>query len=198
MHGGKSKRGVEAGSYKTGKYSKHVPKSLMAFYEASQADPEYKDLKENIKLREAFIREKLSMIEDAPESGAVWASFRKTLTSFRKAWANEDYGRAQIELDELDRIVDERLVYFEVQKEIRSDLSEQRKDHQALASIEYRGENAATMSDLLTFASVMFNLVSTHVSNMSEQQRIYDAISEIIGTQESDTPAVITISDEAS
>lgn len=195
MHNGHAKRGVAHHSYIDGKYSKHVPNSLMAFYEDSQANPDYQDIRENIKLREAFIREKLSMLDDAPESHAVWKAFRKTLSNFRKAWANEDYGRAQIELDELDRIIDERLVYFEVQKEIRTDLAEQRKDHTAIASIEYKGETVATASDMLTFVSIVLNLISSHVSNTTEQQTIYDAINSIIGTQENDTRQNIRIAE---
>ena len=194
-HGGKSKKGAELPQFKTGKYSKHIPKSLMTFYEDSQADPDYQDLRENIKLREAFLREKLSMLEDAPDSASTWKSFRKTLSNFKKAWANEDYGRANIELDELDRIIDERIVYFEVQKEIRADLAEQRKDHTAIAAIEYKGESVATASDMLTFVSVILNIISSNVSNSAEQQTIYDAINSIIGTQEYNTPAIIELTE---
>lgn len=195
MHNGHAKKGFELPQAKHGKYFKHVPKSLMTFYEDSQADPDYQDLRENIKLREAFLREKLSMLEDAPDSASTWKAFRKTLSNFRKAWANENYGRANIELDELDRIVDERIVYFEVQKEIRADLAEQRKDHTAIAAIEYKGESVATASDILTFVSIVLNLVKSTVSNEIEQQTIYDAISAIINTNRHNQPDTIRIAE---
>lgn len=184
MHNGHAKRGASNPSFKTGEYSEFLPKRLLSFYDATQENPKYQDIHEGLRLRKALLFEKVAMLEDAPDSASTWKAFRKTLSNFRKAWANEDYGRANIELDELDRIVDERIVYFEVQKEIRADLAEQRKDHTAIAAIEYKGESVATASDMLTFVSIVLNLIQSHVSNSSEQQTIYDAISSIINANQ--------------
>lgn len=182
IHGGKSPKGAASPTFKHGKRSKYLPQRVANIYDEMQSDDEYMDLRDNLRLREALIREKLKMIDDAPDSMEVWKSFRKALDQFKKAWANEDYGNAAIAISDLDTIIDERLVYLMVQSEIRADLAEQRKDQQAIAQIEYKGENAIPAQQLMALMGAVLNVIQTVVTDKNQRIAIADGIDTIFST----------------
>lgn len=195
LHGGKTPKGSASPHWQGKGRSKYLPQRLADSYAELEADTEYTDLRANMRLREVFIREKLAMLDEHPESAAFMAALRKVLSLFRKAWANEEYGGADVYFRELEQLVDERLVYFETHKEIRADLAEQRKDSQAIAAIEYKGENAVTASELMNFVSALLNFVTTHVSNPNERQAILTDVQNLITIKPNDTERVKRLSD---
>lgn len=195
LHGGKTPRGANSPNFKHGGRSKYIPQRILGIYEELEGDTEYTDLRSNMRLREMFIREKLAMLEDAPDSAELWKQFRKTLDDFKKAWANENLGMANEALSKLDIIIDERMVYFETQKEIRADLAEQRKDSTAIAAIEYKGENAVTMTEVLTFVGAVLNLVTAHVNDKQAQSAIFNGIDKLVSVETRDSNAIKRLTD---
>ena len=183
LHGGKSLRGIDSPTFKHGGRSKYLPQRLANSYAELETDTEYTDLRANMRLREVFIREKLSMLDDAPESAELWDSFRKLWNDITKAFANEDYGMVLVLMNQGEQIIDERIIYFLTHKEIRADLAEQRKDSQAISSIEYKGENAVTMAEVLTFVGAVLNLVTSHVNDRQAQSAIFDGIDKLISAE---------------
>lgn len=185
MHGGTQPVGSASPNWKGKGRSKYLPQQLADSYNELQESNEYTDLRDNMRLREVFIREKLKMLEDAPESAQVWTDFRKLWDNITSAFANEDYGNVLVLMQRGDKILDERLVYFETHKEIRADLAEQRNDMKAIASIE--NKNTVTVAELMTFVSALLNFVSTHVSNPKEKQAILSDVQSLITVNPSDT-----------
>lgn len=184
-HGGATPRGIASPQFKTGKYSRSLPVRLAAIYEGIEADLETNLLSNNIRLREALIRQKLEMLEDAPDSQAAWDSLRSQISDLQKAFINEDYGKVQLGFENINRLIDKRNLYHLTASEIRKDLNEQRNDTNAKAAINYKGENAISINELMAFVGAMMNLISTTVSNVSERNRIFDAIERLTSTKES-------------
>ena len=135
------------------------------------------------------------MFGEVADSQQVWMDFRKLWDDTRAAFTNEDYGKVLVLMDKGDRIIDERMVYFETHKEIRADLAEQRKDSQAIANIEYKGENAVTASELMNFVSALLNFVSAHVSNPKERQAILTDVQTLITVDTNDTERINRLTD---
>lgn len=73
VHGGATPRGIASPHYKTGKYSKVLPKRLAARYHAAIDDPALLELREDIGLLDARLADLLSRV-DTGESGALWRS----------------------------------------------------------------------------------------------------------------------------
>lgn len=194
-HGGASLRGAESPSFKTGKYVKHMPTSLLSIYQDIQDEPTYQDINEYIKITDTFIRSDLEKLDDAPDSAKTWKDLRGQVDNLIAAFNNEKYGDCHVAIMKIDKLIDDREAYHKAVAEIRTNLAEQRKNHTAIASIEYKGESVATASDMLTFVSIVLNLISSHVSNKSEQQIIYDAINTIIAPEIDNTPTTIRIAE---
>lgn len=194
LHGGKSLKGAESPTFKHGKRSKYLPQRIVNIYEDMVEDGDYRDLYDNIRLREAFMREKLQMLDDAPDSAKVWSDFRKLWDGIKKAFANENYGEVLAAIHTGDMLIDERLVYFETQKEIRADLAEQRKDYQAIASIQYKGENAASMAELTTFVGALLHIVAKHTPKAT-QSAIFNDVNNLISANPSNQARIKRLSE---
>lgn len=190
LHGGKSLKGADSPSLKTGKYSKHMPTSLLSIYNGIQDEPTYQDINEYIKITDTFIRADLEKLEDAPDSAKTWKELRGQVDNLIAAFNDEQYGRCHVAIMNIDKLIDDREAYHKAVAEIRTNLAEQRKNHAAIANIEYKGESVATASDMLTFVSIVLNLVKSNVSSPKEQQTIYDAITTIIAPKRNDSQLV--------
>lgn len=179
LHGGKSLRGEASPTYKHGKFSNYLPERLVKIYEAVQADDEASILNRNIRLRETFIRERLAMIDDVPDSAATWNNLRHEIGELRKAYQNSDDGKVYAALDNLRIIIDERILYFAAVEEIRTDLAEQRKDKQAIAAIEYKGENAIPATELMVLMGAVLKIIQTVVTDKQQRIQIADGIDSL-------------------
>lgn len=185
IHGGKSPKGEASATYKTGMHSKYLPAKLGAIYEGIEHDLEANVLSRNIRLREALIREKLSLLEDAPDSQEIWDKLRKQVDAIQKDFGNENYGGVTVGFIILNRLIDDRQAYHMALQEVRKDLNEQRNDTQAKAAITLKGESAISVNELMAFVGALMNLISTTVSNQDERNKIYHAIDRLTRVEES-------------
>lgn len=74
-HGGKSRAGLAAPAFKTGRYSKYLPARLLDRYEAALADDTLLELREEIALLDARLVDLLSRV-DTGEAGGLWLRAR--------------------------------------------------------------------------------------------------------------------------
>ena len=84
MHGGASLKGVDAPSYKHGRYSKHLPEHLKNKFDAAYSDPELTHLRAELGLLDTILGEKIERIH-AGESGAVLADALKLISDYETA-----------------------------------------------------------------------------------------------------------------
>lgn len=179
-HGGNTPRGEASPNFKHGKFSDYMPERLVRIYQAVQEDEEHTILNRNIKLRETFIREKLAMIDDAPDSAETWRDFKQVWKNLKSGFANENLGMVKIAIDEGDVIINEREAYHKTVAELRDEMAEQRKDKQAISAIEYKGENAITSKELMTLMGGVLHVIQTIVTDKQQRIKIADGIDSLI------------------
>ena len=102
-HGGRSKRGIESATFKTGRYSKDLPTRLVARYEAAQLDPNILDQRPEIAVLQARISELLQKI-DQREAGQWFRDLQKAKQRFLSA---KDKTAAQPHLHHILRMIDQ-------------------------------------------------------------------------------------------
>jgi len=187
MHGGTQPRGQASAQFKHGRYSKHMPTRLAEKYKDATLSDDSNLLQDNIKLRETFIREQLERLDDAPDSVQVWQSIRKALDAGKRAMNNEDYGGVVLAFEEMSRVTDDRLLYYEAMDDIRTNLAEQRKDVQAIANIQYKGESAVNVQQLMAFVGALVHLIQTTVTSRDEQIQLANGIDRLIGVDQRNT-----------
>lgn len=179
VHGGLTPKGEASPHFKHGRFSDYLPERLIKIYETVQADEETNILNRNIRLRETFIRERLAMIDDVPDSAETWKQLRDAVDELNKAYRNSDDGKVYAAIAKMERLIDERELYFQAVQEIRRDLSEQRADKQAIAAIEYKGENAIPATELMVLMGAVLKIIQTVVTDKQQRIQIADGIDNL-------------------
>lgn len=194
-HGGATPRGVDSPHFKTGKHSLYyLPTKLEKIASEIPAEFDKDVLSRNTLLTEAFIRQKLETLEDAPDSREAWESLRSELDKLIKAFSDEAYGQVAISLDKIGRLCDERILYHMGVSEIRRDLAEQRANQKAIADIEFKGQNAIPVSQLIKFLLSITEIAAAVISNPKERYALFDGIDRLIGAN---APAMIEAKQDA-
>lgn len=126
IHGGKTPSGIALPQTKTGRYSKYLPKALNEQYRRSVSDTELLSIREDIALVDAMIASALPKLETR-ESGKAWQLIKKSISEMKAAFVDEQYGKAMAYLDVMVEIVNNELLYYATEEEIRSALEQRRK-----------------------------------------------------------------------
>lgn len=126
IHGGKTPNGIGLPQTKTGRYSKYLPKALNEQYQRSLSDDELLSIRQDIALVDAMIASALPKLESR-ESGKAWQLIKKSIFEMKAAFVDEQYGKAVAYLDVMVEIVNNELLYYATEEEIRASLEQRRK-----------------------------------------------------------------------
>ncbi len=185
VHGGLTPKGPDSPHFKDGKHSLYyLPTKLKAIAESIPAEFDKGILSRNTLLTEAFIRQKLEQLENAPDSADVWDALRKELDSLVANFTDENYGRVAVSLDKIGRLIDERQLYHQTVGEIRKDLAEQRANQKAIADIEFKGQNAIPVSQLIKFLMLIMEDAKEIFSIKAELYSFYDRVDKRINSKQ--------------
>lgn len=148
MHNGKAAKGVAAPNFKTGRYSKYLPKDLMERYNSSIDDPELLNLRHDIALLDARLSQLLERV-DTNQGKQVWEDARKCHDEIKRAMNNEDYGGVLIGLEKLDRAIGIGLADYDAWSEIEKIVDQRRK------TVESEQKRLVAMNQVITTEQAM-------------------------------------------
>jgi hypothetical protein len=126
LHGGKSPRGIAAGRFKTGKYSKDLPARLSERYLTATSDEKLLELRDEIALIETRLGDLLSRA-DTGESGATWSQIKTAYEQLRKAASVNDQRKFTESLNEMGRLITKGAGDYAVWDEIFKAVSAKRR-----------------------------------------------------------------------
>jgi len=126
LHGGKSPKGVAAGQFKDGRYSKYMPTRLLERYTAAEQDTELLNMRAEVALVDARLADLLSRA-DTGEAGTLWEKARKSTDKAFRSFEADDMGGLHLGLMELDRLIGSGLADHEVWYEIQTLLEQRRR-----------------------------------------------------------------------
>lgn len=89
MHGGASRRGIESGTFKHGKYSKYLPDRLLETYQIAGQDSELLGMREEITVLDSRLVDLLKRV-DSGEAGAAWRDAKEIYADIVDALRNQD------------------------------------------------------------------------------------------------------------
>jgi len=136
--GGSSLRGIEHPNFKTGKYSKVVPKGLGEFYNLIKVDPDIISMGERIKLLEARIFQIMNKMDEGG-SFEVFKQLKSEMTGLKttnnriRRLAQDDPKRTELQskagehLTQIDNLISRGLGDWAMWKEVQSVLELIRK-----------------------------------------------------------------------
>lgn len=178
-HGGKTPRGKALPQTKSGRWSRDLPTNLVSGYEASRNDPELMNVRQDVHLLDTLLLENLKQL-DTGESAQAWELLRKTVKACRLAYKNEDYGRLEGSLDDMQEVIDRRIAHHAAESEIRSKLEQRRKLIETHEKINLQAERVVTSEQLMLFIGALFRIIEDKVPDAKQRYALANEIEQLI------------------
>jgi hypothetical protein len=178
-HGGKTPLGKAAGSYKTGRYSKNLPKRMLSSFEAALKDPELLDMRDDIALLKAHLDDLLAHV-DTGEPGHFLQEARDALSRLESAMQEKDVPQTIATLAELGEIIDRAIADHALWEEIlrtlkKVELTRERELNRQVMMNQFLTEDRA----LLLFSRVA-EIIKENVHDKATLQRISDELAYLL------------------
>lgn len=183
MHGGKTPTGIAAPSFRTGRYSKHLPSRLIETYHAAQTDGDLLNLHAEIALIDARLADVLRRV-DTGESGQVWRDLRSTYQEMRDAFASQDTATVRRTLTEMGDAIQAGHADYAAWADVRSLVDQRRK------LVQVEAKRRTDMQQMLTTEQAMLLLarVADTVRRHVDDPRALAAIASELGGIVAGTP----------
>lgn len=161
LHGGKSLAGIASPSFRTGRYSKHLPERLTARYHEAASDPDLLALREDIALIDARLADLLGRV-DRGEPGALWQAVSDAWDTFRRKRGGT---QEQDAFMALAQAIEDGMTDFEAWAEIHTILEQRRKlvESERKRLVEMR--QMVTVEQAMTFVAAIQESVRRHVTD---------------------------------
>lgn len=179
MHGGKSKRGAEHGQFKTGKYSKYMPKELLSVYGEMKDDPQLLSLRSEIALMDALLSSLLPKL-DTGESGESWDKVKDLVKTARRGYKSESLATLEDALDTMEDLANQRILHYETHKEIKATVDTRRKLVEAETKITMQQDKAISVEQLMLFVTQVLGVIQEVVKDQKQQYAIAVKLQEFI------------------
>lgn len=182
MHGGKNKKGIAAGRFKDGRYSKYMPERLLERYGNALSDPAMLEQRNEIALMEARIIELVESIDSGGSTYFVrelykaWRAFRK----FAQTGKQEEAQEMIYSLDEMITAANAQTgIWFDIQNalEMRRKLVESERKR-IIEAQEY-----VMIQDAMALAQALVSSINKHVKDDRTKQLIQSDLIAIYNRQ---------------
>lgn len=180
IHGGKSPRGNKASNFKHGRHSSYLPDHLAQAYHAALEDQKLTDVGEEIALVDALIADSLSTLQ-AGNNAQFWSEVGDHIKSARLAIVKEvDLKRLNKSLDAINKITEERRLYFAAENALQLKIEQRRKLVETKERIALQGERAVSVQELMVFMGVVIDLINRKVPDSEQRHDILDSIDHLM------------------
>ena len=171
-HGSRSLVGPANGNWKGGRYSRVVPASLRASYEAARDDPELLSTREEQALFAARIGEVLSRLDASPGVDAMLVELRRLRESLTVAVEGENLPEVLATVGRIDALLDRSAQEERIWRELAS-LAETRRK---LADTERKRLEALEASLSATEATALVHRLIGIIADRVDDRRVIGAI----------------------
>ena len=180
MHGGKSVRGVESGTFKTGAHSKYMPKNMLGNYKEHLDNPDLLSNRNGIALMDVLIDELLPTI-DTGESGKAWQEMKDWLYRLQRAWNNLDEASGNEAIENMKILADSEITRFKAIDEVRKTADQRRKlvDTERKYSEDFRRH---TDEAFLIIIHQLIGVIDRVVTSPDDKKRLAHELGIIISS----------------
>lgn len=178
IHGGKTPNGIAHPSFKTGRYSKHLPSRLLATYDTARQDGELLAVRDDIALLDARLTELLARVETG-ESGAVWRTLRAEYRAYRDATAAKDIPEMSARISAIGSLIERGLADEAAWSDIRHTLEQRRKLVESERKRLVEMQQMVTADEAMGFVRALTAAVRTHVRDADTLRAITDDLTRL-------------------
>ena len=181
LHGGKSLKGVNATSFKHGRFSKYLPDRLAERYREALADEELLRLDDEIALLDTRLQDLLARLHQDGEGPGAWQQLRDAHQRLEQAIARDDANATQAGLVMLSEAIASRRDECAAWGIILGLVEQRRK----LVDTERRRlldeDRVVTIDRLMILMAAVVDIVRRHVGSREARRAISDEIRGLIG-----------------
>lgn len=183
MHGGNALAGAASPTFKTGRYSKHLPARLMARYQEAQSDPALLALRDEVALIDTRLAELLGRV-DTGESARRWQEAQEAFEELRKARIRNDAKQFAAALDELERTLtsgNDYGLWGEIANAV--DLRKRLVESERKRLVEMQQMISSTQAMVLL--TTVVDIIKTHVTDRNTLAAISAEFRKLVATEPS-------------
>lgn len=179
MHGGKTPIGAGSPQFKTGRYSRYMPRRLADRYQEARDDPELLALREEIALLDAHLADLLGRV-DRGESGALWLQLRQTYQDLNDARLRGDGEAIASFLSELGTLILRGASNEASWAEIRSTLDQRRRLVESERKRYVEMQQMITAERAMILIGAIVDVIRSHVTDRTKLAAISADIRSLV------------------
>lgn len=177
-HGGATPKGIASPHFKTGRWSKYMPAPLQESYERARNDKDNLQFNDDIALIDAMILANLPKLETR-ESGAAWSMIKKIIGDLTLAFADEQYGKCVALMDVMTDIVNEQMLYYATEQEVKSSLEQRRKLVESEQKRRINMQQFVESEDAMSIVTALLQSVKDNVSDVTTLNAIQSTFTRL-------------------
>ncbi len=186
MHGGFSPRGVASARFKHGRYSKDLPKDLLATFEASLGDKELLELEREVSLVDARVAQLLRNLNDGA-SVAAWNEAVFSFRAYKRGLLKRDRQASDDAFARLDDILERQSEEYRSWQEVKELVSLRRKLSDSQSKRQERLGRFVETQKITVLLSALTDALRQEIRNPEILRRVGTRFSEILDGYESET-----------
>lgn len=173
IHGGKTPRGIASPNYIHGRYSKSLPAHLQERYEASLADSELLNLRQEIALLDARLNDLLARV-DTGDSRSTLKNAREKYYETRNAALRNDKVEQGVQFKLLGEILDKGMSDYAAWDEVHTILDQRRRLVESEQKRLVAMQQTVTTEQAMVLISALLDSVRRHVTDRPALSAIQD------------------------
>jgi hypothetical protein len=180
VHGGMSRKGIAHPNFKTGRYSKYLPRRLARRYREAASDTELLSVGAETALLQTRIGDLLSRL-NTRGGGTSWERLREAWASVDAAMRAGEVGRVEVALADLGRLIEQGASDEETWREV-ADLIDRKarvaaKEWKRLVDLR----QVITLEEGMALITGIMDAVVTNVADAEIRARIANQVNALIG-----------------
>lgn len=179
MHGGTQPVGPASPNFKTGRYSKLLPKRMAATYAQAQADGELLALKDEIALLDSRLADVLGRV-DTGESSRLWTDLQFTWGEMQAARRAEDAKLTAQKLNDVGRLIAQGTSDYAAWADVRALIDQRRRLVESERKRLVEMQQMMTTERAMVLLSVVIDTVRKHVTDRDALQGIATDIRALV------------------
>lgn len=181
MHGGRAKHGFDSPAFKTGKYSKYLPKNLLESYANAINDPDLLSNRESVAIIEMRLVELLGDL-NVGNSAELWGKLIDEWAKFISAIQRDNKTQQSQSINRLNRIMNDGSAIAATWREIYDNRERFRRLVETEQRVATTRETMVSIESVLMYLTIQIeatkSAVKKYVDDQETQSKIIDAAAD--------------------
>ena len=179
LHGGKSLKGIESPSFKTGRHSKYMPKELLSAYQDAKQDTELLSVRAEIALMDVMLSGLLPKLNTG-QSIEGWYELKRLIPSVNRAIKSGDVTGFKSTFETMANIINDNVTHYDTEHEIKDTIDTRRKLVETEHKIALQGERSISVEQLMLLMTQVLAVIQSVVKEEKQRYAIAVGLQDLL------------------